>query len=202
LRLKAVVSACLAAVLLVAGGAYAETTLRFSLWRDLNTWDGTMAVIDEFMRRHPDIKIEVEVPAGAYSEQLLTMHAAGVAPDVMLSEDEPFQSLIEAGVFLDVTQLIERDAAQLREQIEDYWPTQHEVTIYKGRYFGLPGQVGGGVVTYVNLDLFDQAGLPLPADDWTFDDLVEAGRRLTKDRMETAHRINGAWRSQLPGPTH
>ncbi len=141
-----------------------------------------MEVIDEFMRRYPDIKIEVEVPSGSYTERLLTMHVAGVAPDVMLSEDEPYQSLIEAGVFMDITHLIERDAALLKEQMDDYWPSQHEVTIYKGRYFGLPGQVGGGVVTYINRDLFDQSGLAAPADDWTFDDLVEAGRRMTEDR--------------------
>jgi len=182
LKKRAVLGFALVGLLVVAGGAFAETTLRFSLWRDLNTWDGTMEVIDEFMRRYPDIKIEVEVPSGSYTERLLTMHVAGVAPDVMLSEDEPYQSLIEAGVFMDITHLIERDAALLKEQMDDYWPSQHEVTIYKGRYFGLPGQVGGGVVTYINRDLFDQSGLAAPADDWTFDDLVEAGRRMTEDR--------------------
>jgi len=160
--------------------ASAKVSITFSLWRDNSTWDGTMAVIEEFQTNHPDIEVNVIAPGG-YDEKLRVMSAAGSAPDVMLSQDEPFQGHIEAGVFMDLTDLVERDKDELAQQLADYWPTQHEVCLYKGRYYGLPGQVGGGVLTYYNQDLFDKKGLVYPDENWTWNDLIDYGKHLTED---------------------
>lgn len=48
---------------------------------------------------------------------------------------------------------------------------------WKGKLFGLPDYTGTSVM-YLNKKLFDEAGVPYPTYDWTWDTLVEQGRRL------------------------
>jgi multiple sugar transport system substrate-binding protein len=51
-------------------------------------------------------------------------------------------------------------------------------TYEKGLY-ALPKDIGSLVIFY-NKDLFDKAGVPYPDKTWTWDTLIENGRRLTK----------------------
>jgi multiple sugar transport system substrate-binding protein len=109
----------------------------------------------------------------------------------MLIQDEPFQGLVDKGLIADLTALVQRDMNELRAQIEDYWPTQWEVVQYKGRIYGMPGQVGGGYLIYYNQELFDQAGLPYPEKNWTWDQFIQAGRRTNRD--VDGNGVNDIW---------
>jgi len=51
---------------------------------------------------------------------------------------------------------------------------------YDGKQYGFPYDWAPGGL-YVNVDLFKAAGLDLPTEDWTFDDIKAAAVKLTRD---------------------
>jgi multiple sugar transport system substrate-binding protein len=50
---------------------------------------------------------------------------------------------------------------------------------HKGSYYFWPSGYGQWVIAY-NKDLFDQAGVPYPEDSYTWRDLVDTAKKLTK----------------------
>ena len=61
----------------------------------------------------------------------------------------------------------------------DFYPTSWENTRFGGKVMGLPYMTQTFVVHY-NKNLFRAAGLDAPKEDWTFDDLLTAARRLNR----------------------
>ena len=55
-----------------------------------------------------------------------------------------------------------------------------ELYTYDGKNFAIPKDVDT-IALWYNKTLFDQAGLEYPTADWTWDDLYEAAKALTKD---------------------
>ena len=65
---------------------------------------------------------------------------------------------------------------QRRFNKADYWWSKYYQETEDGRIFSLPmGAYVGGMVA--NVDLFERAGVKLPAKDWTFADLRDIARR-------------------------
>ncbi len=62
--------------------------------------------------------------------------------------------------------------------LSDYWPALLESAMYEGSVYGLPRDIGLEVL-YYRKDIFDEAGVPYPTEDWTWDDLVAAAEKLT-----------------------
>jgi len=52
---------------------------------------------------------------------------------------------------------------------------------YNGKTYGLPRDLSD-VMLYYNKDLFDAAGVAYPNDNWTWDDLRDAAKKLTRDK--------------------
>jgi len=59
-----------------------------------------------------------------------------------------------------------------------YFKAALEEWTWKNRLYAVPFQAGGEAVMF-NRQLFDEAGLKYPGKDWTYDDLLEMGRKLT-----------------------
>ena len=59
------------------------------------------------------------------------------------------------------------------------WYVQEEVIRYKGKQYGMPFWQSPGAFFY-NATLFKRAGVPLPNDNWTWDDMLDAARKLTR----------------------
>jgi multiple sugar transport system substrate-binding protein len=53
-----------------------------------------------------------------------------------------------------------------------------ESASYNGSVYGFPRDIGLEVL-YYNKDIFDEAGVEYPTDDWTWDDLLAAAEKLT-----------------------
>ncbi len=47
-----------------------------------------------------------------------------------------------------------------------------------GDMYGLPSDAQSQIIAY-NKKMFDDAGVAYPTDDWTWDDLVEMGKKIT-----------------------
>jgi ABC-type glycerol-3-phosphate transport system substrate-binding protein len=144
-------------------------------WRDLGA---------RFTERQPAIRVEFSgITAGRwgeYFEKVAVMAAAGSPPDVARVAIEGTQLIAHNGLALPLDPFIKRDQAQLREYFADINQNMLRSMSYQGRQYQLPFTWNGPVVHY-NTQLFAEAGIARPRDDWTIDDFVAIARRLTRD---------------------
>ena len=130
-------------------------------------------VIEQFMAEHPDIIVKPLYMAGRYYEKVKVMLAGGNPPDLMWM-GQGFAMFATRGAFLDIHDLY----GDLNP--DDFY--MEAVNWYKlnGRLHGFPYGVDVHNIFY-NKDLFDDAGVPYPDDNWTIDDFLATAKALTQD---------------------
>ncbi len=127
----------------------------------------------QYMEEHPDVHVNLILTPDPY-RKLQVMIAGRTTPDVAWM-GIGWQQFTDAFMPLDAH--VAQDPAV---RAEDYFPRLWESVNWRGELRALPssGQVG---VIYYSKDLFDEAGLDYPTDDWTWDDMVRMARALTRD---------------------
>ncbi|MFD5226563.1 ABC transporter substrate-binding protein [Microbacterium sp. NPDC058342] len=143
-----------------AAGSEADTTMR--------------ALVDEFSKANPDIDVTVQAaPYVDFFKRLRTQVAGGNAPDVWLSDGVLVQEFAARGSLRDLSEYAaDLDAA-------DYVGLDHHRDA-DGRLWAFP-QAAQVPVLYYNKAMFEEADLDAPTDDWTYDDLTAAAKKLTVD---------------------
>jgi multiple sugar transport system substrate-binding protein len=132
-------------------------------------------LIERFKEKHPNINVKTQsAPYGQFYQKLDTQIAAGQAPDVWLSDGVYVMKYAERGAAKDLTDWISRDL-----KADDYYGLDFNKDA-EGRYWGVPQGIQVGVLFY-NKDLFDQANVTYPSDDWNWEDLKTAAAKLTHD---------------------
>ncbi len=151
-------------------------TLLWAFWGSPAEAETHEKVADVFMADHPNIKIETMVePWGDYFTKVQTLWASGdssVIPDVLFLWPTPRYAA--DGVLENLDPWIEKSGYDL----DDYWPALLESAMYNGSVYGFPRDIGLEVL-YYNKDIFDEAGVEYPTDEWTWDDLLAAAEKLT-----------------------
>ena len=137
-------------------------------------------IADAFMEEYPGIEIEVMgTPWGEWSTRFVTMAAAGQMPDVIwFIAGQP-------GLRLDVNNWADQlvDLSPFMEEMgtDDFISESLlDAATVDGRLVGLPYEFNN-ILLFYNKEMFDEAGLDYPNEDWTWDDLLEAGKVLTKE---------------------
>jgi len=153
-------------------------TLRITSWQtpeenaiDAESWR-------EFERRHPGVRV-VNDPVSnqaEYRERVITSIGAGAPPDVFLLDGVDAQAFITEGVLLDLAPFARRVGVEL----DDFYPSVLATFSRGERVYALPKGFTPMVYFY-NRALFDQAGVPYPANDWTTEEFVRAAKALTRD---------------------
>ena len=140
------------------------------------------AAVKELDAAHPEWEIALEqVPQEGNIEKLTANLAAGTLPDVQYVFNNQVRRFIARGAFLDLKPLI----AKYDFALDDFFPnlfTQFRFTKdgIEGLY-GIPTLAAPEIVFY-NKAMFDAAGVPYPTDEWTFEDMRAAARKLTLDK--------------------
>lgn len=164
-------------------------------------------LVERYMRENPHVHItRINPGANDFRSKLKTMLAAGTPPDVFYLPPDIFPELASLKLVAPLDDFIARDIKQggpaTQALYDDFFP----IIMDAYRFDGSTGRIGSGPlygitkdfttsVFYVNLDLFEQAGIPVPYDGWTWDEFEEACRRIAalSDRPEyTGRRIYGA----------
>jgi ABC-type glycerol-3-phosphate transport system substrate-binding protein len=145
--------------------------------------DARMRIIDEFQRRHPDIKVRVLLSAGSAMQQLATFCAGGKCPDVLMAWELTYAELADRGVLLDLNTMLTGDKAFARQLKSDsIGPLYDTFTFNEGQY-ALPEQWSGNYL-FFNKRLFAEAGVPAPPETWdrpwSFTEFLDTARALTK----------------------
>ena len=132
------------------------------------------AVIDEFIKIHPNVKIEnLGIPFDQVGRQLITMAAGGNAPDVIqLNGNWPFE-LGSMGALMDLNEVAEP------EYLADNYKGGLEIGTYEGKLYAVPYALTSHGFWY-NKDIMAAAGIEsVPA---TMDELMDACVKI-KDKL-------------------
>ena len=135
-------------------------------------------VVDAFKSANPGVQVDFTGVAeqGDHLAKLTAGFASGKPPDVFLLNYR------RAGAFLakKVVDPVRTDGLAL----DDFYEPPREAFTSDGALQCLPQNVSSSVV-YVNETLFQKAGVPLPSNDWTWDDLRTTATALGAKGVES-----------------
>jgi multiple sugar transport system substrate-binding protein len=152
------------------------------------------ALADAYLARTSNVAVEaLFLPNDEqYYATLQTQFAGGSNPSIASMQGWGFQLFAENGVLAGLNALRERDG------FNDAWADVQVVKDYterNGDTYLVPMQLATMLMFYAKKP-FDEAGVPYPTDDWTFDDFLEIARQLTKtdgDQKQWGYQANGNW---------
>lgn len=179
--MKKVVSLLLVGIMLFAlagcGGEQAsgdKVTLRIGMPGGADVTP--MEIVENFKAENPDINVIVEdAPWGDFKKKLKIQIASNNAPDVFITDSGYTATLGSMGAAANLADRIEKDL-----NADEYSETLYAGKDGSGNVWGVPhGLVS--LAVYYNKALFDEEGIPYPTSDWTYEDMFEIARKLTKD---------------------
>ena len=161
------------------GKTKSKVILRYVFWGDVSEYRMNQHWIKSFEAKYPNIKINpIHVPAGqGVASKILTMLAGGTPPDVMYIWPEAFPEFSRKKILLPLNKFLERDGIN----IDRWFPQLIEPYKSGDKIYGLP-RSWHPYILYYNKNLFDEAGIPYPDETWTWEDVIEYGKKLTRDR--------------------
>jgi len=149
------------------------------------TVDEMNAIVDEFNKANPDIKVEIEYVAYDALHDKITTAMASDPPayDVFLGDDIWYAEFAKAGYALDVTNRITQD---MRDKI---FPAAWDITTVNGTVYGMPWLLDEKYFFY-NEDLLTQAGFDAPPATW--EELL-AQAKVLKEKSLVEYPIVWSW---------
>ena len=124
---------------------------------------------EAFHEEYPNITVNIEtIGYDDYFTQMQTRVAGGTAPDCYELNIENFAAYANKGVLAELTGI----------DTSGYNATALNAFSVNGKQYGVPGNFSNVVLIY-NKDLFDQAGVAYPTDDWTWDDAMDACEKIS-----------------------
>jgi len=194
-RLLVVFSVALIAVTLVVNAALfspqavvaqGSGVVRVGTWESGDAREPWNNAIAAFHEEYPDIEVKLEPVPQEYGTKLLAQMAAGTAPDVYQVGDGDVARFVREGIVEPLDPYINGDNPL---DMSLFFPAVAEFGQIGGETYLLTKDYSP-LVLYYNKDIFDEAGVPYPTEDWTWDDLLDAAQKLTTEDR---------WGIQLPG---
>ncbi len=148
-----------------------RTEIRFLAYFAETLRDTMRQIVDDFNATHPGIVVRHEfVPFEALKRQLLVANASGDLPDVVMIDNPDNAAFAQAGVFLDLTDLV----AQW-EGNGHFFAGPWRSTFYNGRQYGIPF-TSDCLALFYDREALQRAGVRVPE---TWEELRAAARKLT-----------------------
>ena len=135
-------------------------------------------LIGEFQAKNPNIQVELEaIPYGEYFSRILDQFAAHNAPDVLFVSSLAIAEFYNRGFLEPLTPFIHADPSV---SLESFYPSLVRwFTVGKNLYV-LPRDIAPVCVVYINKKIFQEAGEPIPKDEWTVEDFLKTALKLTQ----------------------
>ncbi|HOA55651.1 MAG: extracellular solute-binding protein [Acetivibrionales bacterium] len=151
-------------------------TITYGLW-DSNQAVGFEKMAAEFMQANRDIKIEIQLNGWSdYWTALDAAATAGTLPDTFWMHSNNFYRYASNEMMMTLDSFIDSsDKIDLNNYPEGL------VTLYNfnNKQYCVPKDFDT-IGLWYNKTMFDEAGLDYPDETWTWDDLYEAAKILTK----------------------
>ena len=132
-----------------------------------------------FSKEHPDIYVRFDDAPSNYYQKLQIQIAGGTPPDLLFECD----CSIGTSYRNKIVESVDPYLAKTKDFSEDAFDKGSWFAMtYGGKRWGLPWD-SGGCALFFNIDLFNAAQVPLPdpTQRWTWDQLLDAARKLTVD---------------------
>jgi len=151
-----------------------EVNIRFTSWDTAEMLEAYERLVELFSEAYPHINVSLESMPDGYEEKIFTSVAAGTAPDVFLWWN--FPQLVAANAVESLDAYIGVPGGI---DPELYYAEVLEHSKVDGKLYAIPNAATPRAM-YFNKTIFDEAGVPYPEDDWTYDDFVDKAIRLTE----------------------
>jgi multiple sugar transport system substrate-binding protein len=157
-------------------GAWAQkkVELKIAWWGSQLRHESTIKVIELYQKLNPNVSITYEFAAfDDYWTKVTTMAAGGQLPDVMQQDYSRFAEWQKRGLLEPLDAYVANKSLDLSDVAKPI--------LDSGRLDGKLYAVSLGSNSYammLDTDAFAKAGVPLPAQDWTWDDLEKIALQL------------------------
>lgn len=176
IRKYAILAAVAFASVSVSGlPAWAEdvTISVWSLDRDIQPAPN---LIKDFNALNTGIKVEYrQIQFDDVVSEAMRAFSTGQAPDIIAVDNPEHALFASRGAFLDLTDMIEKSDVV---KVGNYFPGPLASTMWDGKNYGIP-KATNTIALYYNKDMFRAKGLDPDKPPQTWNELVEAARKLT-----------------------
>ncbi len=163
------------------GTSGGKNVLHYMRWANPQEEEATREIVEAFEKENPGVKVKMEVlPWGQYWDKLQTMFASGNPPDVFMMSGAMLYDFVNKGNLMDLTSFIEKDTQMQDLLATDFFELPVKTFTVHGRVYGLPRDINT-VALYYNKDLFDEKGVAYPDESWTWEEFLDAAKKLTSD---------------------
>jgi multiple sugar transport system substrate-binding protein len=146
-----------------------KVEVRMTWWGSQNRHDRTIKVIEMFEEMHPEIDIVFEFSGWRdYWTKLAPQIAGGSLPDLMQHDYARMAEWVSKGLLLPLDEYVEAGILDFTN-IADSAVASGRVD---GKLYGL--NLGNNSQAWlIDVDAFEKAGIPLPAQNWTWEDFEQ-----------------------------
>lgn len=133
--------------------------------------------LDPFRKRYPQIQLKVQyVPWNPYLQKILTLSAAGNAPDIYFASISWIYDLARKGAAENLDPYVKANHLDFGKYFNVFDGLRYPNA--RGNLYAIPYE-WVTIVLYYNKAIFDQAKMPYPDASWTYDTYRRVARELT-----------------------
>lgn len=173
---KQIVFLLIILIILTVSYSQQPINLRVAWWGSQTRHNQTLQVIDLFQKKYPYIKITPEYTSWSdYWTKLNTQAAAQNLPDVIQHDYQYITEWVNRGLLLPLDDFVKNNVINLKDVAQNYI----KPGIVSGKLYGINLGVNALGLVY-DPELFKQAGVPFPKNDWTWDEFKNTVIQIKK----------------------
>ena len=162
-----------------------------STYRTASNDTSAFMFIQEYVMQYPGVEVNNDNEM-SYEEYFATLDERvenGTIGDVFLVDSDRLAKYVEKGYVMDLspylTGLVEFTSGDFKKLYPDtdLFNAAYKDALYNNRLYMIPTEYENRAVL-VNLDLFEKAGLSVPSDKWTWDDVLEYSEVLKENGVD------------------
>lgn len=136
-------------------------------------------VIRRFEAAHPGVRVEYTsgIMKRDYSEWLSEQMLLGKGPDVFMVEPDDVNTFSSIGALKPLNDFIAKDG---NFRASDYYAAAYGAGVYRGKQYALPYESVPSMM-FINKTLLSREKIPMPKDNWTWNDFYAICRQVTRD---------------------
>ena len=178
---KVLMAAVTGCVLAISSLSYCQAGEKLELkWQSWDPVSKYQPIIDAYAEVNPDVTVTYE-QVSDYETKITTEAAADSLPDLISCKVGDTQMFGDAGIL----EPIDTDALAADEayNFADFWETTLDYAVYDGVTYGIP--VDGGNYAWVyNKKIFDQLGIEVPEEGYTWDEFDAVCQTIIDNKDE------------------
>ena len=160
------------------GSSSSNGVVNVTVWHGYEDIEGKAmtSAAARFNATHPKIHVTVQNYGNAdYAlQKVLTAIRGGSYPDIAYLYGSWAANIARSPTAVDLSSRIKEPGVNWN----DFWPAERQAVQVGDKVIGMPALVDNLALVY-NKKLFDQAGIPYPTANWTWDDFRAAAQKLT-----------------------